>query len=74
MFNLLRWLRKQKLSGQKRRTKNRPQRVRPQVEFLEDRIVPTTIRTITYDQVTSLPSTTPLYTASQFNMLDANGN
>jgi hypothetical protein len=42
--------------------------------MLEGRLVPSTIRTITYDQITSLPSSTPLNGDFQYNVLSAKGN
>jgi large repetitive protein len=57
MFNLLRWCRNQKRSGQKRRKNGCPRSVRPLVECLEERTVPSStpslLRTITYDQLTT---------------------
>jgi Tol biopolymer transport system component len=55
-------------------TRSRPHSQRLHVEPLEDRLVPSTVRTITYDQITALPSSTVLNGDSPFNVLSANGN
>jgi hypothetical protein len=54
--------------------KNRPWRRRLEVEALEGRLVPSTVRTITYDQITSLPSSNLLDYNNVYNVLSANGN
>jgi hypothetical protein len=49
-------------------------RMSPAVERLEDRWVPSTVRTITYDQITALPSNNLLNGGNEYDVLCANGN
>jgi hypothetical protein len=46
----------------------------PSVEILEDRTVPSTIRTITYDQITTQPSSLQINGDAPYNVLSADGS
>jgi hypothetical protein len=45
-----------------------------QVELLEARVVPSTLRTITYDQITSQPGSAEINGTAPYNVLSSNGN
>ncbi len=47
---------------------------RSALEYLEQRTLLSTVRTIVYDQITSLASSNPLNADAPYNLLDANGN
>jgi Tol biopolymer transport system component len=68
---LRRWLKQTSPTGKSQA--RRPHSRLLELEALEDRCVPSTLRTITYDQITSLSSSAPLNTNAH-NLLDANGN